>query len=406
MSSVINRGITVGRSPAAVAIKPDDGSLALVTNSGDNTVSVVNTGLQQAVATIATDSNPIGIAIQDSLTYNPSTGSTVVAGTPIGFTVTGANASLVGSVSWQFFGNATAVATTPTLNTSYGYAAAGTFLARVTVLDKSGGTLLTKTVPVYVQSPLQAIRTAAGLVNLALPLSSLRTSLLNDLGGAYSALEVGNRTTAFNAISLYVNSLSSYVKSLVIPSKIANTALGEGEAIGIALKPPPPILGTGRLAPRGGTSAAAQPVSFTATWTVPSGKSWRSLQHVDLRLVADNGGGDTDATPLPIALWARFNVGDPSTFQLLDDNENVVGSGVPGSAGVIETNTAKLYLANSSFQGSGPTGPSVTVNFAVSFKPAAARSNAAQPYQSQLLASDVLQGVQGPDQIGHWTVRP
>jgi hypothetical protein len=106
------------------------------------------------------------------------------------------------------------------------------------------------------------------------------------------------------------------------------------------------------------------------------------------------GGGDTDATPLPIGLWARFNVGETSTFQLLDDNENVVGSGVPGGAGVIETSAAKLYLANSGFQGSGPTGPSVTVNFAVSFTPAAARGNAAQPYQSQLLASDVLQGVQ------------
>jgi hypothetical protein len=46
------------------------------------------------------------------------------------------------------------------------------------------------------------------------------------------------------------------------------------------------------------------------------------------------------------------------------------------------------------------------VNFAVGFKPAAARGNAAQPYQTQLLASDVLQGVQGPDQTGHWTVRP
>ena len=73
---------------------------------------------------------------------------------------------------------------------------------------------------------------------------------------------------------------------------------------------------------------------------------------------------------------------------------------------MIETNAAKLYLADSSFQGSGPTGPSVTVNFAVSFKAAALNGNAALPYQSQLLASDALQGVQDPVQLGHWTVRP
>jgi len=200
--------------------------------------------------------------------------------------------------------------------------------------------------------------------------------------------------------------LTNYVKSLAPPSKTANTALGQGEAIATALKPPPPVLGTGQLAPRGGSSVVGEPVTFTATWVVPSGKSWRSLQHVDLRLVADNGGGDNDANPLPIALWARFNVGDLSTFELLDQSENVVGAGQPGSASVIETSTAKLYLANSSFQGSGPAGPSVTVNFAVSFKAVAAGANAARPYKTQLLASDVLQGVQGPDELGHWTVRP
>jgi len=66
---------------------------------------------------------------------------------------------------------------------------------------------------------------------------------------------------------------------------------------------------------------------------------------------------------------------------------------------VIETITAKLDLAISSFEGSGPTGPSVTVNVAVSFKPAAAIRHSAQRYQSQLLANDPLQGVQGPDAV-------
>ena len=415
---VDNPGIPVGGFPIGIAFTSDR-TLALVTNRADNTVSVINTGLRAVVATIPTGSDPIGIAIQGPVSYTPSGRSTGMPSVPIGFTVTGADASLVGSVNWEPFGNTTVVQTTSTLSTSYTYAAPGTFPARVTVLDKSGATLLTETVPIVVQSPLQAIRTAEGLSNLALSPSSLQTSLLNDLSGAYAALEVGNRSAAFNDINLYVNQLTNYVKSLLTPSRTATAALAEGEAIAAALKPPLPILGAGQLAPEGGSSAVGQPVTFTAKWTVPDGKSWRSLQHVDLRLVAKEGDGDDDlrrvagaggdgnnATPLPIALWARFNVGEPSTFQLLDDNENVVGSGEPGSAHVLETSTAKLYLADSSFQGSGPTGPSVTVNFAVSFAPGAIRGNAAQPYQSQLLASDVLQGVQGPDQLGHWTVRP
>ena len=343
----------------SVAVKQDDGSLVLVTNATDGTVSVISTAFPPAiVARIpagGTGNGPFGIAIQDSITYDPSSGSTAVPGVPIGLTVTGADASLAGSVKWDFFANGSAVQTTSSLTTSYS-AAPGTFFARVTVLNKSGGTLLTKTVPVVVQSPLQAIRTAEGLTNLALSPSSLRTSLLNDLNGAYLALEVGNRSAALNDVNLYVNQLTSYVKSLVTPSKTVTTALGQGEAIAAALKPLPPVLGTGQLVPPGGSSAVGQPVTFTATWTVPNGKSWRSLQHVDLRLVADAGGDGNNATPLPIGLWARFDVGDPSTFQLLDDNENVIAGGEPGSDRVLETSTVKLFLADSSFQGSGRPG--------------------------------------------------
>ena len=49
---------------------------------------------------------------------------------------------------------------------------------------------------------------------------------------------------------------------------------------------------------------------------------------VDLRLVADNADGENHhAKPLPIALWARFTGADTGTFELLNDNENVVASG-------------------------------------------------------------------------------
>jgi PKD repeat protein len=400
-------GITGLNNPAAIAISPD-GSMALVTNTGDNTVSVIDvnsaysrlfnlTGSLVVLATLATDSEPVGIAFQNSFTFLPGEPVTPLNGVTGGFGLTGINASLVGSVNWSF-GNGARL-TTSALNTNYAYAAPGTYDAKVTVFNKSGGTLLTKTIPVQVQSPLQAIRSASVLTQRLLLPSSEQTSLQHDLGAAYNALLAGNRSGALSSVGLYVNQLNNILPKP--PGVLA--VLDEAKAIGTSLNQSCALcLGIGNLAPQSGSSAVDQAVTFTATWTVPDGKSWRSLQHVDLRLVANSANGDSDATPLPIALWARFTVGDasgstPSTFELLDQNENVVGVGDPGGTGVIETNTAKLYLANSSFQGSGPTGPSVTVNFAVSFKAAAiAKEHGAQPYQSQLLASDALQGGAGP----------
>ena len=152
--------IPVGKGPTGVAIKPDDGSLALVTNQGENTVSVINTASPYfQFPKVQTDSEPVGIAVQDSLTFLSGAPVTPLNGVTGSFALTGINASLVGSVNWSF-GNGAGF-TSSALNTSYAYPSPGTYTARATVLDKSGGTLLTKTIPVQVQSPPQAIRTAA-----------------------------------------------------------------------------------------------------------------------------------------------------------------------------------------------------------------------------------------------------
>src|SRR4029078_1539307 len=105
-------------------------------------------------------------------------------------------------------------------------------------------------------------------------------------------------------------------------------------------------------------------------------------------------------------LWVRFNEStngagqDTSTFSLLDDAGNVVGTGTAGSNVVLQTSTAAFYLAQTNFVGTGPTGPSVTVNFNVSFKaPAAGRV-----YNLELLATDDAQNMQGPDIVGTWAV--
>ncbi len=190
------------------------------------------------------------------------------------------------------------------------------------------------------------------------------------------------------------------------PGSTSAPALSEGSAIVTSINQSKANLGTGELDPEGGSSAVGEPVTFTATWKVPDGKSWRSLQHLDLRLVESEGDAENDASNPPIALWARFNVGNPSTFALLDANGNVVGQGEPGSSGVLETSTATLDLAESSFLGTGPTGPSVTVNFVVRFKAAAAGENSARVYRSHLLATDLLEQIQASEESGHWAVRP
>ena len=410
-------GIPVGHNPSAIAIT-QDGTQAWVTNTGDSTVSVINTAVNKVVGnpipTEVPGAAPIGIAIQGPYTAQPSAGTAALAGVPVGFNVTVPNASLVGSVTWDFFGSGTVVRTTSTLNTQFAYPGAGTFTPKVTVLGVFGGVLLAKKIPVHVQSTVQAIFTAATLVKLLRSLTSAQqASLINTLNVALQDLDQGNRTGAFNQMGLFINQLSALVQTGQLTARAAAPALGEGRAIQISINNSVPfLLGTGELAPKGGSSEVGEPVTFTVTWTVPSEKSWRDLQHLDLRVVEkverreEEGEGESEANEPLIALWARFNVGNPSTFALLDAKGNLVGTGLPGSTGVLETNTATLDLAESSFQGSGPTGPSVTVNFVVSFKAPAAGEDSARVYTAELLATDVLGQVQGPEKVGHWVVRP
>jgi hypothetical protein len=153
-------------------------------------------------------------------------------------------------------------------------------------------------------------------------------------------------------------------------------------------------IGTGQLTPPDGASQVGNPATLTVSWSDPSG--WHDLRSLDLQLTDPAGG---------IALWARFGVGagsNPSTFSLLDAQGNPVGTGLPGSAGTLDTSTAAMDLTQSNFQGSGPTGPSVTVTVELSFKPPAG----GQVYASNLAATNVAGQVEGPQQVGTWTVGP
>ena len=156
------------------------------------------------------------------------------------------------------------------------------------------------------------------------------------------------------------------------------------------------LLGTGNLTPSDGGSAVGEPTTFSLTWTVPSPQVWRDLKYLDLRLADDQS----------IGLWARFIPGNPSALALLDGNGNIVSEGVPSGAGMLDSPTATLDLAHSSFEASGPTSPTVTVNFTVALKPSAAPGPEARVYNTQILITNVSGETSTPDNVGHWAVRP
>jgi photosystem II stability/assembly factor-like uncharacterized protein len=160
------------------------------------------------------------------------------------------------------------------------------------------------------------------------------------------------------------------------------------------------ILGTGDLTPSHGNSEVGDPTTFTLTWTVPSGKVWRDLGYVELKLADDDG----------VGLWARFIPGLPnSVFALLDGNGNIVAEGVPGTQALLDSPSATLDLGSSSFEGTGPTGPTVTVNFVVGFKPGAVAngvsSKATRVYDVYISAADLSGNVQVPEKVGSRAVR-
>jgi YVTN family beta-propeller protein len=59
---VVSAPITIGNSPRYLAITPD-GKHAYVTNSGDNTVSVITTATGAVSAPITVGTRPDGVAI-------------------------------------------------------------------------------------------------------------------------------------------------------------------------------------------------------------------------------------------------------------------------------------------------------------------------------------------------------
>ena len=103
-------------------------------------------------------------------------------------------------------------------------------------------------------------------------------------------------------------------------------------------------------------------LSYDFTWTVPEPQNWHDLRSLELRI---SDGTDT-------IFWVRFDEATNS-FSLVNEAAAGFAKGLPpGSHASLQTREATLDLADTRVVGTGPTGQTVTLKLALSFKPLAA----------------------------------
>jgi hypothetical protein len=149
-------------------------------------------------------------------------------------------------------------------------------------------------------------------------------------------------------------------RTFTISLRVGDDDGGLGNAT-TSVQIPSSSIGTFTLSPKNARIDPGAPQTFELTWTVPDERVWRTLDTIELRL---RKGRDT-------ALWIRWDEASNS-FCLVNDNGTCGQSGAPGSAQLLDSPIATLNLGATGVQGSGPTGQSVTLKVALSFKPQAA----------------------------------
>jgi hypothetical protein len=149
-------------------------------------------------------------------------------------------------------------------------------------------------------------------------------------------------------------------------------------------------IGISELSPTHSAVAVGERVDIALKWTHP--ERWRLLDKVDLRLVDDEGS----------SMWLRFDE-TSGTFSIYNPNSGRFGEPArPGSPNRFESNSATMYLEDSVVQGSGPTGPNVTLTYNLSFKPQAA----GRTFRVEAFATDDSGRQQGFETVGTLTVLP
>jgi len=238
--------IPVGQVPTGIAVEQDGGTHGYVANTLSGTLSVIDTQTNASVGVpvpvghfpqnVAILSHPDPI-INFNITFN--------AAAPFGslFNLVGLlsilsapvdDPSLVSSVIWDFYGDASVVSTTSTLDTQFTYTQAGTFTPKVTVLF-TDGTQASRTTTLRVQSPADAIGTAESLVDwLSLP-DGLGHSLVTKLDAASQSAGRFNTRAACGQIQAFENELGSLVTDGQLDASGSAPVRGEAAAIRVSL---------------------------------------------------------------------------------------------------------------------------------------------------------------------------
>jgi len=155
-----------------------------------------------------------------------------------------------------------------------------------------------------------------------------------------------------------------------------------------------PAVGSGVGSPFEASVQVGEKTSYSVQWDVPEPESWHSLESLEVRLV-DVDGDDEDEV-----LHFRFDEASNS-FSRFHPRLGRFGLPVhPGSHARFESRDVALLLHGTEVIGSGPTGPSVTLDLALRFKP----ESAGRTFVVEMKAADDSGNVQGWDQVGRITV--
>jgi hypothetical protein len=153
-----------------------------------------------------------------------------------------------------------------------------------------------------------------------------------------------------------------------------------------------PAVGAGEGSPFEASVHVGEETTYSAEWTVPQPDSWHSLDNLQVRLVDVDDDNEI--------LLIRFDEASNS-FSRFHPHLGRFGPSVrPGSHARFESPDVALLLRNTEVIGTGPTGPSVTLNLALEFKPGAA----GHTFVVEMRAADDSGNVQGWDQVGRITV--
>jgi alpha-tubulin suppressor-like RCC1 family protein len=141
------------------------------------------------------------------------------------------------------------------------------------------------------------------------------------------------------------------------------TTIAAGGSHSLALQAQTTVtVGTVAVSPQPATVPVGKHLSYSVSWTVPSG-GWRSLDTLDV-LLRDSQG---------TAVWVQFHeaAGNSSTLALIDPKNDQAGPSFAfGSPNRLETDAATVYLTTSSLEGVAGA-PTVTLHLDLSFKPQA-----------------------------------